>query len=187
MAWFQVSKSTNGKAWRAEIRRPNVSATVWELIAPEATFSTARDARRAVEDRYGILPNEWRKASGRGSSHWVAASNGMRHNDALPVRFIVADDGEFAGEVTALFPTLCGTNDGDMTCYAHIGQHSTASVEWASNRDHRDATAAERADLERELRGIYEQCARVYAKTLFVVSAHNRDWMRIARIADWTR
>jgi len=181
MAWFQVSKSNNGKAWRAEIRRPNVSATVWELIAPDAEFRTAGEARAAIEARYNV-GNYWQRNVGRGSTHWNAATNGARSNDALPVRFII--DG--AGEVTAIFPTLWGSQTDNVTCYAHIGQHGVADLDYANSRNHRDATADERASLERELRGIYETGPCAEFRTLFVVNNANRDWMRIARALNYS-
>ena len=54
------------------------------------------------------------------------------------------------GEVTAIFPTIPGTNDpATMTCYAHIGQHGSCSVGWI--RTTRPATEAEYADLKAEL------------------------------------
>jgi hypothetical protein len=60
-----------------------------------------------------------------------------------------------AKHVTAVFPSLPGTNDPNTaTCYAHIGQHSACSREWY--RTTRDATPEEYASLLRELRNIYE-------------------------------
>lgn len=32
--------------------------------------------------------------------------------------------------VTAIFPTIPGTNEYDMMCYAHVGQHSSCSIDW---------------------------------------------------------
>lgn len=56
------------------------------------------------------------------------------------------------GEVTALFPDL-PSNPGYVLCYAHIGQHSEASREWV--RKQRQSTIDERAQLLREVSGIY--------------------------------
>lgn len=74
--------------------------------------------------------------------------------EKLPIIFRTQKAGDFKGEVTAVFPTIPGTSGYDVTCYAHIGQHSTGSLEWMRN-DTRPATDAERADLLAELRGIY--------------------------------
>lgn len=56
-------------------------------------------------------------------------------------------------EVCALFPSLAGTYD-PCTCqaYAHVGQHSSASVDYM--RDTRPAKPAEYRDLAQELRGL---------------------------------
>jgi len=57
--------------------------------------------------------------------------------------------------ITAVFPTLLGTNDPyTFTIYQHIGQHGSATRAWY-NRTRR-ATPAEYAPLLKELRGIYE-------------------------------
>lgn len=68
----------------------------------------------------------------------------------LPVLFRWSE-----GEVTAVFPTELGGNHYmDMTCYAHIGQHSSCSMEWY--RATRPAKPEEYDELFRELRQIYE-------------------------------
>ncbi len=56
-------------------------------------------------------------------------------------------------EVTAIFPSLVGTNEHDMTCYAHVGQHGSCSHQYIYRT--RLATPDEYADLLRELVGIY--------------------------------
>lgn len=56
-------------------------------------------------------------------------------------------------EVTAVFPALCGTNQHDMTCYAHVGQHSSCRMAWYCST--RPATYAEYSALLFELQGIY--------------------------------
>jgi hypothetical protein len=59
-------------------------------------------------------------------------------------------------EVTAVFPTeVGGAKMGDMTCYAHIGQHSGCSYGWYLTT--RRARPEEYADLLAELRQIYEE------------------------------
>lgn len=60
---------------------------------------------------------------------------------------------KFQGEVTALFPLEPGTNNPyDMTCYAHLGQHSSCDMLWA--RETKAAKPLEYRDLARELRQI---------------------------------
>lgn len=68
----------------------------------------------------------------------------------LPVIFRIS-----AGEVTAIFPTEPCNMNGDVTCYAHIGQHGGAS--WSWYRSTRKATPDQFAALYKELRGIYER------------------------------
>ena len=36
----------------------------------------------------------------------------------------------FKGEILALFPYMVWNYDGDVTCYAHIGQHSSADYNY---------------------------------------------------------
>lgn len=60
---------------------------------------------------------------------------------------------KFEDEVTALFPLEPGTsNPYDMTCYAHVGQHSAADMLWV--RETKPAKPSEYRDLARELRQI---------------------------------
>lgn len=59
-----------------------------------------------------------------------------------------------AGEVTAVFPTLPGTVDPwTCTCYAHVGQHGSASIAWV--RTAPPASPAQYAGLLHEVRRIY--------------------------------
>jgi hypothetical protein len=60
-------------------------------------------------------------------------------------------------EVIAFFPELSGNSDYGNTCacYAHVGQHSSASIEYYQDCT-RPATPDEYADLLKELQGIYE-------------------------------
>jgi len=59
-------------------------------------------------------------------------------------------------EVTAIFPTLPHDYHGRfMTCYAHVGQHGSCSLDWY--RGTRPAKPAEYADLLAELRRIYSR------------------------------
>lgn len=67
-----------------------------------------------------------------------------------PTLVLFRRDRRAAGEVTAVFPEMPGTNDpGTMSCYAHVGQHSSCSKEWLQTT--RPATPTEYACLKREL------------------------------------
>ena len=57
------------------------------------------------------------------------------------------------GEVTAVFPSECGTDENDFTCYAHIGQHGSCTRGWYNTT--RKAKPAQYVSLLAELRGIY--------------------------------
>jgi len=180
MAHFQVSKSDTRKGWRAEIRRPFVSATVWELIAPDAIYSTAKAARDAIEARYFEGSRmAWQRTMGRGSARWNMAHNGSRHSDAMPVQFLYCKARGTEGECVAIFPTQPGTDPHDVGCYAHIGQHGTASLEWAASQP--NATREEFEPLYRELAAIYETGPIEERATLFRVDVR-REWMRNARL-----
>ena len=59
-----------------------------------------------------------------------------------------------SGDIVAVFPSEPHDSAGRYwTCYMHVGQHSSCSLEWY--RTTRPATEAESADLLRELTGIY--------------------------------
>lgn len=83
--------------------------------------------------------------------------------DKLPVIFracredvMFADGITFAGDATAIFPTLPGGPRGRyMTCYSHNGQHSYCGEGWYYQST-RPAKPDEYADLLAELRSIYE-------------------------------
>lgn len=76
-----------------------------------------------------------------------------RCRERLPVIFRAERSGDFKGDVTAVFPTLDGA-PGEMTCYAHIGQHSACNLDWYYST--RPAKPNEYEALLAELRGIYE-------------------------------
>jgi len=59
------------------------------------------------------------------------------------------------GELCAFFPSLVWDQRGNITCYAHVGQHGAASPLCLS--EGRRATPDEYADLLAELRGIYSE------------------------------
>ena len=73
----------------------------------------------------------------------------------LPVMFRAERSGEYKGELTAVFPTLPGTNQFDFTVYAYTGQHGSGDTGWIART--RPAKPAEYARLLGELRRIYEQ------------------------------
>ena len=83
---------------------------------------------------------------------------GEAANQSVPVLFR-ADRTQRGGagdriEITAVFPTLPGTNDPDtMTCYAHVGQHGTCSVDWCRDNT-RPAIESEYAPLKSELESL---------------------------------
>lgn len=57
------------------------------------------------------------------------------------------------GEVSAVFPSECGANECDMTCYAHVGQHGSCSQGWYITT--RKAKPEQYAALLAELNQIY--------------------------------
>jgi len=70
--------------------------------------------------------------------------------DQLPV--IYRKDKEDSA-IVAIFPTIWETGN-TMLCYAHVGQHGSASDEYVS-RNTVPAKPNEYADLHKELTGIY--------------------------------
>jgi hypothetical protein len=73
--------------------------------------------------------------------------------EPTPVLFRVEKKGDFKGALTAVFPTIPGTNDPySFTVYAHVGQHSTGSHGWYVET--RAATVEEYTDLAQELERI---------------------------------
>lgn len=68
-----------------------------------------------------------------------------------PVIFKMEDHGAGASPV-AFFPTApWSLNPHECTCYAHVGQHSAASVDYAASL--KPATEEQYAPLLRELKG----------------------------------
>ena len=63
--------------------------------------------------------------------------------------------------VTAVFPTL-PAGRGEMTCYAHIGQHSGCTFAWYNTT--KAASPKEYADLLAEVQRIYDGQLRVYSR-----------------------
>lgn len=99
----------------------------------------------------------------------------MTKLEVLPVLFRKGRTKDTAHEITAVFPTLPWNLWGDLTCYAHVGQHGSCSPGWYNET--REAKPDEYADLLAELRGIYEDPKdepvklRVYRR---MQPAHNR-------------
>lgn len=103
--------------------------------------------------------------------------------EKLPIIFRTEPDDREAGLV-AIFPTLCEGYAGyHMRCYAHVGQHGSASLDYY--RDTVPARPDEYAALLRELRDIYSRpddpeavelvvCQRISAK-------HKEEFLREAR------
>lgn len=67
-------------------------------------------------------------------------------SDRTPVMFRV--DG--GGVVTAVFIDLPWNHRGDISCYAHVGQHSSCTWDWVA-RHTSPATPEQYASLKREL------------------------------------
>jgi len=72
--------------------------------------------------------------------------------ETVMVLFRVDKHGEFKGNVTAVFPEMEGS-PGMMTCYAHVGQHSSCSLGWMREKT-RPAKPEEYKNLANELRSI---------------------------------
>ena len=75
----------------------------------------------------------------------------MSERPELPVIFRM-----YRGELTAYFPTVQWSDNGEIACYAHVGQHSGASTAWLSKG--KRATQEQYKDLLSELKRIYEDC-----------------------------
>ena len=69
-------------------------------------------------------------------------------------------------EVTAFFPHEVATVEGHVSCYAHEGQHGSASYNYCVSKS-RLATEKEYADLKRELE-------RGFGYNLNVIKKQNR-------------
>ena len=80
----------------------------------------------------------------------LAVSDNKLDSETIPVIFRAEKSGIYKGEVTAVFPTIPGTN-GVWTCeiYARNGQHSSRSKDWYGTT--RRALPSEYAALKREL------------------------------------
>jgi hypothetical protein len=83
-------------------------------------------------------------------------------------------------EITAVFPCEPADLEGNMSCYAHIGQHSACGFEWY--RTTRPAKPAEYADLLAELKNYGSGDDKPYANLRIAkrIHAHMRDMFRAA-------
>ena len=77
---------------------------------------------------------------------------------ATLVRFVISKT-VYSDNVVAVFPKLLYNKriygNTELVCYAHIGQHSSCSREWAYDRkNQRMATSREYASLKKELEDI---------------------------------
>lgn len=61
--------------------------------------------------------------------------------------------GDFKGDVFALFPHEVSCSDGSVTFYAHIGQHGLADYKKCMRKS-RTATEKESTDLKKEMEGL---------------------------------
>ena len=103
----------------------------------------------------------------------------------LDIIFRAERSGPFKGELTAVFPSLPFDYFGrEMTCYAHIGQHSGCNADWYYTT--RPAKPSEYADLLAELTRIYDDCAlrvvrrrtRAHYDALGSEARHSRNELR---------
>lgn len=105
----------------------------------------------------------------------------MAKRPNLPIIFRKHWNGE-AWDLCAYFPTLLGTNDPyTVTCYAHVGQHGSASMSWCSKG--KRATREEYHDLAMELSGIYSQDDDPDAVTLVVFQRY-QPWFTLHRMQE---
>lgn len=68
------------------------------------------------------------------------------------------------GEIVAFFPEL-KANYGRMVCYAHIGQHSEADIEYYHTT--KKALDSEFKPLLNELKSIYNDCELIVKQKLY--------------------
>lgn len=103
----------------------------WEYEVNESTRKAIRERRKEYAENCPEYPT---KITG---PHRVK-------RDITPVIF--KKEGK---DVVAFFPSLPGTGPHDVTCYAHMGQHASAGLDYLAKC--KPATPAEYAPLKREL------------------------------------
>ncbi len=81
--------------------------------------------------------------------------------EKLPILFRKDREG---GDIVAFFPTL-PSNPDRMVCYAHVGQHGEASMEYYYYRT-KPAKPDEYTELLAELTQIYDDCDLVVYKRI---------------------
>jgi hypothetical protein len=69
------------------------------------------------------------------------------------VIFRVDKTGDFKGSITAYFPYDVATSHGEIACYMHVGQHSSADYNYCVGKS-RLATEKEYEDLKKELESL---------------------------------
>jgi hypothetical protein len=77
-------------------------------------------------------------------------------------------------EILALFPQEVGNRQGDVTCYAHMGQHSTADYKYIIQVS-KPATSQEYEPLHKELMSIYGDSHLGEPVELEIVKRQNYD------------
>lgn len=76
-----------------------------------------------------------------------------KDNYITDVVFRVDTTGSWKGTVFAMLPHECSDYKGNVTCYQHVGQHSSADYHGCVAKS-RLATETEYADLKREMENI---------------------------------
>ncbi len=92
--------------------------------------------------------------------HLANELHGRAAGSKLPILF----RSECDGSIIAVFPTIPGRDAYTMTCYAHIGQHSSCSMGWYYST--RPAHRNKYADLLGELTQIYNEYELVVVKRI---------------------
>jgi hypothetical protein len=120
-------------------------------VTKDANIISISNQRWATHQ--GVKPKYWRIILTPGNLKAAQRQpNGLRaafHRDRVMFRF---NDDQY-DPILAVFPDLKENRAGDVTCYAHIGQHSACSMEYVLN-DTKPASPAEYAPLKRELERI---------------------------------
>jgi len=82
------------------------------------------------------------------------------------------------GDILAVFPEVLNDFSGNITCYAHVGQHSGASVEYCKTLQ----PAEDYEDLKEELESIgydLEVLPEFPKMNLYVMKTKNIPWVKI--------
>ena len=79
------------------------------------------------------------------------------------------------GGIIAFLPEL-SANRGRIVCYAHLGQHSEADIDYYSTTT--AATPAEYAELHKELQGIYNDVVLNIKRRLYRNDLYQKAWKK---------